>query len=71
METMSEKLLELKESGRLRALKRKWFTPSEKQKEMCDAEESKGDQFIVLETILYLKTNEKLDTLNFLMLPTT
>ena len=47
METMSEKLLELKESGRLRALKRKWFTPSEKQKEICDANKSKGDQFIV------------------------
>ena len=43
--TLSEKLLELKESGRLRALKRKWFAPSEKQKEQCDVTGIKGDQF--------------------------
>ena len=34
-ETLSKKLLEMKELGRLRALKNKWFSPSKEHKEQC------------------------------------
>ena len=44
METLSEKLLELKELGRLRALRQKWFEPSEKQKHQCGHVGNRGDQ---------------------------
>ena len=42
-ETLSQKLLELKELGRLRALKNKWFSPSMKHKEQCDDTNMNGD----------------------------
>ena len=44
-ETLSQKLLELKELGRTRALKNKWFSPSTEHKEQCADINMTGDYF--------------------------
>ena len=44
MAKLSAKLLKLKEAGLLRALKKKWFEPSEAQKQQCGLSSNWGDQ---------------------------